>query len=254
MLSISYIANIRFPTEKAHGYQIARVCNALAMEGAQVTLYVPYRRNHITKLWDAFYGLEKNFTVVAVPCIDLMVGNKFFDRIAFHIQVWTFAVMLCFYNVPRENIVMTRDRELAWLFSHRGYRTFFNAHTISAHTRLLRFFLARVAGVIANSEGTAMALRAVVDAPVSVVQNASDSNPYVDADRTALRNELGLPNDTYIAVYTGHLYSWKGADVVLGAAVALREHTDIQILCVGGTTDDVANMIAKKRRATTYQY
>ena len=33
---------------------------------------------------------------------------------------------------------------------------------------------------------------------------------------------------------------------MLGAAVALREHTDIQILCVGGTTDDVANMIAKK--------
>lgn len=38
-----YIANYRMPTERTHGLQVAKMCEAFAAEGIDVTLLVPRR-------------------------------------------------------------------------------------------------------------------------------------------------------------------------------------------------------------------
>jgi hypothetical protein len=40
-MKILYLADIRLPTEKAHGLQIMKTCEALAKQGVVVTLLVP---------------------------------------------------------------------------------------------------------------------------------------------------------------------------------------------------------------------
>ena len=42
-MKIYYVANARMPTEKAHGIQIAKMCEALIEAGAKVELIVPRR-------------------------------------------------------------------------------------------------------------------------------------------------------------------------------------------------------------------
>jgi hypothetical protein len=41
-LRVIYLANARLPTEKAHGYQICKMCEAFALNGAEVVLLHPW--------------------------------------------------------------------------------------------------------------------------------------------------------------------------------------------------------------------
>ncbi|MDY7041984.1 MAG: hypothetical protein SVX38_14095, partial [Chloroflexota bacterium] len=60
-----YIANARLPTEKAHGVQIMKMCEAFAQGGAEVKLVVPFRvqtaqMRQVRDLWD-YYGIRRRF-------------------------------------------------------------------------------------------------------------------------------------------------------------------------------------------------
>lgn len=62
-MKIAYITHTRFPTEKAHGKQIAEVCSALADIGHDVTLVCPRVRNNILASPHDYYNLPENFEV-----------------------------------------------------------------------------------------------------------------------------------------------------------------------------------------------
>lgn len=247
-MNIAYVANIRFPTEKAHGYQIARVASALATAGVSVTLYVPRRRNHLTTEWNTYYGVSKNFEVVTVPCIDFMVGNSMVDTIAFVVQMMTFAVSLVFIRMEKTTVVLTRDKGLAWFFGVRGFTVVYNAHSVKK-TALLKYALPQIAGVVCNSVGTEESIRKLCSVPTVVIPNGSDINPYVETNVSLLRDELALPKEKIIALYSGHLYGWKGIDTIVGAAERLAADTRFLFVCVGGLQADVSiytSLVAKK--------
>ena len=63
MKKIIYVANIRLPTEKAHGVQIMKMCEALARAGAIVELVVPNRHTHIGGDPFTYYEVEENFII-----------------------------------------------------------------------------------------------------------------------------------------------------------------------------------------------
>ena len=58
--------------------------------------------------------------------------------------------------------------------------------------------------------------------------------------KTEARRELGLPEEGFIAVYTGHLYPYKGADDLLEACAHLHEAS--RVVFVGGRPDDLARL------------
>ncbi len=57
-MRIAYINHGRFPTEKAHGFQIAQVCDAMTELGHDVTLLNPVFRNPVTVSAQEHYGLR----------------------------------------------------------------------------------------------------------------------------------------------------------------------------------------------------
>src|SRR5574342_1383259 len=102
MTRLIYIANIRLPTEKAHGLQIMQNCEAFANSGAVVELWTAGRVNTaemraITDPW-SHYGVEHNFTIRRIPCLDLMpVASRWAERLlhlAFYLQMGTFSLMM----------------------------------------------------------------------------------------------------------------------------------------------------------------
>ena len=55
-MRIAYCTNVRLPSERAHGHQVAQVCDALAHLGHDVTIFAPYRDNEVTEDYWMYYG------------------------------------------------------------------------------------------------------------------------------------------------------------------------------------------------------
>src|SRR5580704_10891635 len=87
-MKILYIANMRLPTEKAHGAQIMKMCEAFARQGCEVELMVPVRTNEIKEDPFVYYGVEKKFTVTYIRTPDTVGWGK----LGFLLQSFWFAL------------------------------------------------------------------------------------------------------------------------------------------------------------------
>ena len=102
MKSLAYIANIRLPTEKAHGIQIVKTCESLVSSDLKVVLVVPTRKNNHKENPFKFYSIKENFSIIKVWCLDL-VNLPFFKKIFFWIETLTFYYAVRAY-IKKENI------------------------------------------------------------------------------------------------------------------------------------------------------
>jgi len=71
-MRITYVVHSRFPTEKAHGLQIAAVCRALAEIGHDVTIVVPKTKNYIHEKVHDYYGLPGSVKFVRTANFDAL--------------------------------------------------------------------------------------------------------------------------------------------------------------------------------------
>lgn len=239
-MKIAYVANARIPTEKAHGYQIMRTCLEWKKAGADVTLYVPERTNHIAEEAFSFYGLEKAFEVVSVKCFEGVRFARILGPLAFHLQSRSFLGKLWESNaISAGTTVFTRDADAVSFFSGRGFSCIYNAHNWPSRDGRIKRLLRGAKGVVCNSKGTESAVRASLDKPTIVVHNAADSNLFRNAPKAELRRELGMPVDMKIVTYVGHLYGWKGTSIIIPLAERLRGEGDVAFKVIGGTPDDI---------------
>jgi glycosyltransferase involved in cell wall biosynthesis len=86
-MQVKYVLNSRFPTEKAHGGQIAYMCAALADLGAEVTLIIPFRfqPKEFSLRSDPFtyYGLPRCFEIARLWTPDLIPLERYFGAYIF---------------------------------------------------------------------------------------------------------------------------------------------------------------------------
>lgn len=69
-MKIAYCTNVRLPSERAHGHQVAAVCDALAALGHDVTIFCPYRKNVIGEDYWAYHHADKNVKVKYLGTFD----------------------------------------------------------------------------------------------------------------------------------------------------------------------------------------
>src|SRR3989338_10217925 len=84
-MRLIYIANIRFPTEKAHGIQIMSMCEAFAKNGAEVELVIS-RRSKIKEDPFSYYGIKPIFKITRLKTFDLTPYGKVLRAFPYHIQ------------------------------------------------------------------------------------------------------------------------------------------------------------------------
>src|SRR3989344_3447312 len=116
-MKLLYIANARIPTEKAHGLQIMKMCEAFASQSVEVELVVPRRVNSIKKDPFLFYAVRNNFFVRKVWCIDFL-ALPFLKTAGFWIESVSFAVAAAYFAVRhavRQSMLVyyTRDALVA---------------------------------------------------------------------------------------------------------------------------------------------
>lgn len=238
-MKIAYIVNARIPTEKAHGYQIMKVCEEFSRQGDVVQLVIPSRKNTIQKDAFTYYDIEPLFSIKKIPIIDF-VGIRILKRFAFFCRSIYFLCMLVFYRPTRDTVIFSRNPEIIWLFSARGYRTLYNAHNWPLRkNRLLTIMISGCGGIVANSEGTAMEFKKRGFKKVLAIPNGVDLHLFENSKESKkdLRAELCLSKDTKIIMYVGHLYHWKGIDTVIDTAILMQKE-NVAFIVIGGTFED----------------
>ena len=242
-MKIYYIANSRIPTEKAHGIQVIKMCEAFTSRGIDVKLVLPWRFNKIKQDPFEYYGVKKNFKIIRVPSLDLILLG--IPKIGFLIQAATFgffaAVYLLLKSRPKD-IIYSRDEFSLCFFSFLRRNLFWEAHTFPGSPQKYQRILKKIKGLVAISHGLKKSFQAVgmAEEKILVAPDAVDLARFaVKESSQECRKKLSLPQDKKIVLYTGHLYKWKGADVLMESSEFLSENTLVYL--VGGTEEDVAS-------------
>ncbi|MDP3042915.1 MAG: glycosyltransferase family 4 protein [bacterium] len=249
-MKLFYITNARIPTEKAHGYQICKMCEEFAHAGSDVELIVPVRKNNIKKDVFEFYGIEKNFKIKQIKSFDFLIFNKYLGRLSFYLQSLSFLIKLFFIKIDNNAIIYTRNFEIAWLLRLRGHKTVYEAHSWpGSKIWIYKLLIKNIDKIVVITHGlknlflkNSFSENKILIAPDGVNLEKFD----IDLTREQAREKLGLPQDKKIILYTGHLYKWKGAQILADVAELLDENS--LIVFIGGTGKDEKEFRIKNKK------
>lgn len=134
----------------------------------------------------------------------------------------------------RRNVEMLGGLALKHIL-RKDLKLLFTSASQRHHTGLTKWLIRQMDAVVATSAKTA----AYLERPATVVHHGIDIEQFSpSADKTALRAELGLPeNGTLIGCY-GRIRAQKGTDVFVDAMIAtLPDHPEAYGLVMGRATD-----------------
>ncbi len=240
-----YLANVRLPTEKAHGLQIMKMCEAFARAGLEVELLAPRRVNPIKEDPFFYYGIERKFKITYVCCIDFL-SLRFLKSAAYWIEFLSFVFFASQKLQQRKaDVIYTREL-LPAFFLPSKLKLVYEAHNLPQKVGwFYRYLFKKTDKLVVISHGLEEDFIKLGIEPrkILVAPDGVDIGQFSITDSQAeCRKKLGLPLDKKIAVYTGHLYLWKGVFTALEAAKHLPE---VLFVFVGGTKDDLLLFQAK---------
>ena len=234
----------RFPSEKAASLFAAKSCESFAKEGATVTLLVPRRLGRGIANPYEYYKIDKNFSIVYLPILDLF-GIRHLERFAFHVGFITFSFSCFFYlffSASRKDLIYSNESLPIVLSSLYFPRTFYEVHDFPE--RKMSFYqllFRRVKYILVTNVWKTAKLAdvfGVVKEKMLCERNAVEVADFdILETKEDARKKLKLPLEGNIVIYTGHLYSWKGVDMLALAAPMLPP--DTTVIFVGGTKNDV---------------
>ncbi len=241
-MRIEYIEQARMPTERAHGAQIAHMCNAYTKLGHTVTLVVPRRRNSISESIFSYYGINDSFSVTYLSSIDLVSAWGKYGAWVQWLHITLLLVRLLWYVPQKGSVVYTRSSEIAWLFCLRGFPVICEVHDWpKSFSSLFAFFLRRATLLVCNSPGTERACKMHGLTQTVVAHNGIDLEEFSKVfHKKEVREELGLPSDKKIVMYIGALEKWKGATTLCEVSLLLGD--GIQVVIMGGQEREVQEL------------
>ncbi len=244
-MKLIYVENIRLPTEKAHGYQVMKTCEALTRAGVEVNLYVADRKSDFSGV-DPFahYGLQPTFQIHRLPVIDVMQVAGPFVRAAYLLERWSFLreVRKLLPSLDPDALY-TRDLSIAQTLvrAHLAKPLFVELHddprTNTSRWQEIKF---QVSGWVVISQALKNLL---ITEGVHIEQIHFSPDGFDEYEigsmlsREVARRELGILSPDFLAVYAGHLFVWKGIDGIASAFEKIPP--GITVAVVGGNLEDV---------------
>jgi glycosyltransferase involved in cell wall biosynthesis len=243
---ILYLADIRFPLERANGIQTIETCAALARRGHGVRLLV--RPDTVRPARDpfAFYDLpcQEGLVVERAP----VRGPEAVRRMMYMAAAFGGGAR----SASRADVVITRDLGVASLvlclprsrraplvYESHGFaplvaktRPSLISGTSSASPSKIRRLLARETRVWRLAEGYVTITQGLATDLEQQFGRRGALAAIPDGSRPATRPYTPLPRSSPpLVLYVGHLYPWKGVDVLLRALAQLPH---VRGLIVGG--------------------
>jgi len=241
---ILYFADIRFPLERANGIQTMETCHALAERGHEVRLVVKGDTHVPARDPFEFYGLPATKRLV-IERANAPAGAGIAARLGY----LSFAFGRAFGR-DRADVILTRDLGVASALLRLPHAMraplVYESHGFAPDVAValpdlvadaqapgaakLRRLAAREAHVWRSAEGYVAITRGIIEH----MQKDHGPRPRlaVVPDGTRPRGDAPgpLPAEPIVG-YAGHLYAWKGVDVLLRA---LADVPEARGLVVGG--------------------
>jgi glycosyltransferase involved in cell wall biosynthesis len=221
-MKLCYVANARIPSDKAHGIQIAKMCEAFARTGAEVTVLLPRRRNAAGSDLFSAYAVERNFTVHYLTTVELPLWIP--GAFKFQTLVFAFTVSRFFKEKPNFDVVYTRGEMVLFLqkIVSNEVALIWEAHIKPNHPQRYAKAVQRVAGIVSVTKYFAAEIPKlwnISPAKVMYAPDGVDLRMFRDLPKKEVaREKLGLPIEKKIIVYTGSDLAWKGLHLLRKAS------------------------------------
>ncbi|MDP3957978.1 MAG: glycosyltransferase [bacterium] len=233
----------RFPSDKAASLFAAKSAEAFADRGMPVTLIVPRLLGREAGDPYLYYGVKKNFTISCLSVLD-MGTSEVFRRLRFSVSFLTFSVTVflhLLFKARKDDLVYSNEWLPLLFASFRFRRTVYEMHDFpESNLAFFGWFMRRMRRVVIHNRwkmlqsGKRFSVR---DDALCYEPNAVDIGKFrIAATGQSARSTLNLPAGKKIVVYTGHLYRWKGVDVLAAAAEKLSD--EYLVAFVGGTAEE----------------
>lgn len=227
----------RFFSEKASALFAHLEAESFVKIGAQTTLVTP-RRLQRRKL------PSHSYTHVYLPAIDL-TAVPLLQYFAGYINTFFYAIgsffWILWFSKPGDVIISNEALPLLLATYVPWRRTIYELHDFADRSLwLYKPLFTRARFILATNEWKKQKLIKDFSVPaekIFVERNGVDVEAFGRFEKNEAREKLGLSKEKIIAMYTGHLYGWKGVDTLAKAAPLMP---DIEIFFVGGTEQDVA--------------
>jgi glycosyltransferase involved in cell wall biosynthesis/putative flippase GtrA len=225
-MKLCYVANSRFPSERAHMTQIVHMCNAFAQYGHEVTLIVTDRKTDIAESPEVFFGVPLTFSIVRMSVPDI-AGRSLKIPVAlrpyfFFIQRIAFAYQSALY-VKNHGIthLYGRDEWVLWFMSfftkiplvwesHEARYSF-------ASRRLLKIPVSLV--VISEGIRDFYIQRGIAKECILVAHDAVDTRFFEEhISSQKAREILNITSTKPVVMYIGGLEDWKGGETLFNAS------------------------------------
>jgi glycosyltransferase involved in cell wall biosynthesis len=249
-LHILYLADIRFPLERANGIQTIQTCHALAARGHEVTLFVRPDTAHPARDPLRFYGLPPLSTlqIVRAPAAGPASARR---------ALYLATALIRSLSSPSPDVVLTRDLGVAAALARvprsRRPPLVYESHGYAPVVSRLLPSLLSSAPPAPRAKANRLARRERLvwkraEAYVTITRTLADDlearlgrRPRVSviADGVTLEPDRAFdwegPGRPPCVTYAGHLYPWKGVDVLIEALTHLG---DARVRIVGGHPGD----------------
>ncbi len=232
-MRIAYCTNVRLPSERAHGHQIAKVTQALRDIGHEVEIFAPFRKNAIDESFASYYGLTDNVHLHHLGTIDGIAAWWAPGVIGLKLTTFLFGRILGDILRKRAkefDMIYTRTPELLPVLSRIGVPLILELHRIPRLGRRRFLSLIRSCSLIVTLTSPmrqALIDLGVSDIPVIAEGDAVDLHDFEAVpDPKATRDSLRVPHGMPLIVYAGQLESMglsKGIPELLDALEILAK-------------------------------
>lgn len=251
MSKIIYIANITLPSQRAHGIQIMKTCEALFRNGKRLELWITSRRKLRKDVKNSgdiadFYGIKNKFPIKKLPVLEIFPKKW---KLYFYFETVSFlaAAFFALLREKEEFKIYTRDESVLFLGFLIKKKIFWEAHLDMGLRLFKKARLKKVAGIVAISES----LRKIIigkykikPKKITVVHDAVDLEEFGNfLPKDKARELLDMSQDKKIAVYVGSIMKKKGIFVLLDAAAMTGSDWVFEV--VGGFAGDESEKAKK---------
>jgi len=241
-MKMLYIANARIPTEKAHGIQIMKMCEAFARSGADVNLIVPWRFNTIKEDPFYYYNVERIFKITTIPSIDFVA----FGRLGFLIQTLSFiSFAIGYVLLKRSDVIYSRDELVLFFLSLFKDTIFWEMHINRWNFIIKRVVkVARSIVVITHGLKTFLHKKGVPDGKIVIAHDGVDLALFSNKGTgMMLREQYGIPATKKVIGHIGKLRTMgrgKGVeDVIVAFSNVIKEVPEALLLLVGPNEEEL---------------
>lgn len=236
-MKIAYLANVRFPSERAHTTQITYMCQAFASVGAEVELFINKRSSDDVTTISQYYNLEPHFKIKRL-------SHGFYSyksKLVFYFSELFFATNFLVSTKSKPfDIIYSRHEWMVWFLSLfvPSTKLVWESHEAKLNFPARRLLKKGIKTVVISEGILEDYLKyGVSNESMFVAHDGIDESFFGSVEsKEDVRQKLGLAQSDRIAMYIGGFDGWKGVETFFTAANWV---SDIQFVAIGGNTEQV---------------